>query len=80
MAENIYVGRGKENKYGLSINVCIDDIVEYAKDNLEKSKNGKTYIRLDVSKMKKPDDHKNTHYVKVNTWKPEPKKDESIPW
>jgi len=69
----IYVGNGKKGKYGVKINICLDDMFAYAKDKIEKSKNGKKYIRLDVSERKEPDQYGNDYSVKIDTWKPEKK-------
>lgn len=66
--DNVYVGSGKESKYGVKINLCIDSILEYAEDNIAFAKNGKKYINIDVNKMKQPDKFGNSHSVKVDTW------------
>jgi hypothetical protein len=73
MSEIIYVGKGKTSKFGIKVNLCINDIAEYAKANIQPAKDGKKYIRLDVNTMKAEDQYGNTHTVKVDTWKPEPK-------
>ena len=74
MSEQIhYVGNGKKGQYGIRISVCINDIAEYAKENIEKSANGKKYINLDINERKEVDKFGNTHSVKINTWKPEKK-------
>lgn len=73
MSENLWVGKGKQGKFGVRISVCLDDLFNYAKDNIEPSKNGKKYINLDVNPMKQKDPWNNTHTVKIDTWKPEPK-------
>ena len=73
----LYCGKGKEGKYGPKINICINDICAYAKDNIQPAKNGKKYIRLDVVKMKSPDEYGNELTVKIDTWKPDPKTEAS---
>lgn len=73
MSETLYVGKGKQGKFGVRISVCLDEIFSYAKDNIEPAKNGKKYINLEVNQMRNEDAWKNTHTVKIDTWKPEPK-------
>ncbi len=70
MTDTIYVGRGKESKFGIKLNICLDDLFNYAKDNIEKASNGKKYINLEVCQLKQPDDRGKTHYIKIDTWKP----------
>ena len=71
MTENIYVGRAKSTKFGMKLNICLDDMFSYAKENIDTAKNGKKYIRLDVVGLKEEDDKGNTHSVKIDQWKPE---------
>lgn len=73
--DKIYVGSGKESKFGVKINVCLDELFAYAKDNIDPAKNGKKYIRLEVTRRKNEDDHGNTHSVSVDTWKPDKKEE-----
>lgn len=76
MADNpIYVGSGKAGKFGVKINICINDIAEYAKANIKAADNGKKYIRLEVNPRKSEDQYGNTHSVRIDTWKPEEKKE-----
>lgn len=69
MSEKIYIGKGKPGKFGTKINICISDIPEDAFSTL----NGKKYFRADVLPRKDPDDKGNTHYIVLDTWKPEAK-------
>jgi hypothetical protein len=71
--DKIYVGSGKESMYGMRIEVCLEQLQLYAEQNLKPSNNGKTYVKLDISKRKQPDNFGNTQAVSINTWKPEPK-------
>ena len=69
--EKIYVGTGKEfGQYGdVNIDICLSDL---PKEWIVKSeKNGKSYIKLTVSKKKEVDKYGNSHTVTVNTFKPE---------
>jgi hypothetical protein len=80
--EKIYVGTGKEfGQYGdVNIDICLSDL---PKDWIKKSeKNGKSYIKLTVSKRKEADKYGNSHSVTVNTFKPEKQaaKSEDLPF
>jgi len=71
--EKIYVGSGKEfGQYGdINIDICLSDL---PKEWIKKSdKNGKSYIKLTVSKKRQADQYGKTHSVSVNTFKPEVK-------
>jgi len=75
MSEKIYVGSGVEKFDGdlVEISVCLSKLpkefmFEY---------NDKKYIKLKVSKKRKEDEYGNTHYVTVDTYKPEKKKEEA---
>jgi|TARA_R110000764_G_scaffold187081_1_gene272472 hypothetical protein len=74
MEEKIYVGSGKSKFDGnlVSCSLCLTDlpaehIYEY---------NNKKYIKLNVQKKKEEDQYGKTHSVSVDTWKPEPKKED----
>ena len=71
MAEGkIYCGNGKRRMDWLvGISICLDDVpAEFIKTG----KNGKRYVNLDLCKNKDgADRYGNTHYITVNTWKPE---------
>jgi hypothetical protein len=75
--DKIYVGRGKQSKYGIRVNLCLDDMCNYSKDNIEKATNGKKYISLNVNNLKQEDERGNTHSVSIDTWKPEKKEESS---
>ena len=70
---DIYCGSGKEYVFenGGSINslsICLDDI---PKEFIKEAKNGKRYINLKLgSKRGGKDQYGNTHWIKVDTWKP----------
>ena len=68
----IYCGSGKEKTFDnggsiISISVALED---YPKEFLTEY-NGKRYLRLDVCKKREVDQYGKSHYVAVNTWKPE---------
>jgi|TARA_Y100001973_G_C5023956_1_gene244595 hypothetical protein len=75
MSEKIYCGSGKEKFDGdlISVNICLSDI---PKEEIQTGKNGKKYVRINVSKRKQEDNYGNTHSVSIDTWKPEMKKEE----
>lgn len=73
MADKIYVGNGKSKFDGqqVAVSLCLTDlpsehIFEY---------NGKKYIKLLVQEKREADEYGKTHYVAVDTWKPEPKEE-----
>jgi hypothetical protein len=75
--DKIYVGTGKEfGQYGdINLNICLSDI---PKEWIVKSdKNGKSYVKLTVSKRKESDKYGNSHTVTVNTFKPEKQAEKS---
>ncbi len=74
--DRIYCGKGKQGKYGVKLNICLDDIPA---EHTTTGKNGKRYARLELKESRKPDDYGNTHYVEVDTWKPDGQRRESAP-
>ena len=77
--ERIYVGSGVEKFDGDLVNtsICLSDIKENASEHIFEY-NGKKYIKLKVVKKQNTDDYGKTHYVEVDTWKPEAKKEEAV--
>ncbi len=74
MEDKIYVGSGTEKFDGnlVSCSLCLTDlpkehVFEYS---------GKKYIKLNIQKKKQADEYGKTHFIAVDTWKPEPKKEE----
>ena len=67
--KKIYVGSGKEfGQYGqVGINICLSDL---PKEHIFTGKTGKKYIKLNVCKKKEVDQYGKSHYVAVDTWKP----------
>ena len=86
MSEKIYCGKGKQGQYGLRVNLCLSDIPAEHTNAF----NNKTYVNLDISQLRQPDQRGNTHTVTVNTWKPQgqqqapsapqPQHTEDLPW
>ena len=75
--EKIYVGSGVEKFDGdlIQQSICLTDIKNNAKDYIFEY-DGKQYIKLKTVKKREVDQYGKTHYVEVDTWKPEQKKQE----
>ena len=72
--EKIYVGNGTSKFDGnmISCSVCLTDLPQEHMFEY----NGKKYIKLNVSaKREGADEYGKTHYLAVDTFKPEPKKE-----
>tara|TARA_R100000544_G_C2220331_1_gene57121 strand:- start:33 stop:284 length:252 start_codon:yes stop_codon:yes gene_type:complete len=75
MEEKIYVGSGTEKFDGnlVSCSLCLTDLPkEHIFDY-----NGKKYVKLNITKKRETDQYGKTHYVAIDTYKPEPKKEEA---
>jgi len=68
MEDKIYVGSGTEKFDGnlVSCSLCLSDL---PKEHVFEYSG----IKLNVQKKKQADEYGKTHYVAVDTWKPEPK-------
>lgn len=80
MGEQIYVGNGKERKFdnGGSIIKCRLNLTQLSKAaqeygfTIDRGKNeGDRMITIEVCQRREKDDYNNTHYVKVDTWRPD---------
>ena len=73
--EKIFVGGGKEKFDGnmVDASICLTDITNNAKEFIFEFE-GKKYIKLNVVKKREEDQYGKTHYIEVNTYKPEEKK------
>jgi|TARA_R110000751_G_scaffold92044_2_gene180291 hypothetical protein len=71
--EKIYVGNGTSKFDGnqVSCSVCLTDLPQEHMFEY----NGKKYIKLIVQQKRETDEYGKTHYVAVDTWKPEVKKE-----
>ena len=72
--KKIYVGNGnkRDGKYGTfrSVSICLSDLPP---EHITKSeKNGKKYIKLNISDHDKPDKYNHDVSVTIDTWKPDP--------
>ena len=72
--EKIYVGSGKSKFEGdqVSISVCLSDLPKDWKFEY----NNKEYVKLIVQKKREVDQYGKTHYVAIDTFKPEAKTEE----
>lgn len=74
--EKIYVGSGTSKFDGnlISCSICLSDLPQEHMFEY----NGKKYIKVNVSaKRDGADDYGKTHYVAIDTFKPEAKKEEA---
>jgi len=74
--EKIFVGSGVEKFEGnmVQASLCLSDIPKEHVFEFE----GKKYIKLKVVKKREADQYGKSHYIEVDTWRPdEPKKQES---
>ena len=69
MADKIFCGDGKAfGQYeSVKISVCLDDLPE---EFIKTAKNGKRYVSMVLNKKREPDQYGKTHYIEVDTWKP----------
>ena len=74
MSEKIYCGTGKKHTdYDIvNVSLCLTDL---PKEHIFEYKD-KKYIKLKVVGKKEVDQFGKTHYVEVDTWKPEQKQPE----
>tara|TARA_R110002073_G_scaffold281138_4_gene445393 strand:+ start:227 stop:484 length:258 start_codon:yes stop_codon:yes gene_type:complete len=72
--DKIYVGSGVSKFDGdqVACSLCLTDIPQEHMFEY----NGKKYIKLIVQKKREADQYGKTHYVAIDTWKPEPKEEE----
>ncbi len=74
--EKIYVGSGKEKSFDnggsiINLTIGLDGIKEYFEKYGFTTDQGKKKLKLIVSKRREIDQYGNSHYVTVDTWKPE---------
>lgn len=67
----------KESKYGLRVSIKVDSFIEQIKSIA----NEKGYANLEIQPRKEKGKYGETHYCKVDDWKPDPnyKKAEPTP-
>ena len=74
--DKIYVGNGVEKFDGdmVEFSLNLTKLGKEATDHMFEY-NGEKFIKLKVAKMKETNEYGKTHYVEVNTYKPEVKKE-----
>ena len=74
----IYVGNGVEKFDGdmVEFSLNLTKLGKEATDHMFEY-NGEKFIKLKVAKMKETNEYGKTHYVEVDTWKPEAKKEKT---
>lgn len=77
MAEKIYIGQGKQSKFGVKCSLCLDDIPQNAQPV---AKNGKRYVNFEIKAKKEADQYGKTHYLELDTWQPPATKSEDLPF
>ena len=77
--DRIYVGNGVEKFDGdmVEFSLNLTKLGKEATDHMFEY-NGEKFIKLKVAKMKETNEYGKTHYVEVNTFKPEAKKAEPV--
>lgn len=68
--EILFCGKGYQRQdWCIGLDICLSDIPgEYIREF-----KGKSYVKIDAIKRKTIGEKGDTHYLKINTWKPEPK-------
>jgi Cys-tRNA synthase (O-phospho-L-seryl-tRNA:Cys-tRNA synthase) len=72
MADYISIN-GKESKYGIKLSGKADKVIE----EIKKHTNEKGYFNFELKKRTELGKYGETHYVKVDDWKPTPKAEEN---
>lgn len=72
--EKIYVGKGVSKFDGdqVACSICLSEI---PKEHMFEY-DGKKYVKVIVQKKREVDQYGKTHYVAIDTWKPEQKAEE----
>lgn len=61
---------GKKSKYGIKLSGKTEDVIKA----LQSITNDKGYFNLEVLEKREPGKYGDTHYVKEDTWQPDPAK------
>ena len=65
----IYCGSGKIGKFDIvNGSICLDDIPAKFK---RQSKNGKTYVNINICPKREVDQYGKSHYIIVDQWEPQ---------
>lgn len=76
MNDKIYIGNGKEKTFdngGSVINcmITMDGLAQIFKDHGFTTQNGVKKLKLIIGKRREIDQYGNSHYVQIDTWKPD---------
>jgi hypothetical protein len=71
MEEKIYIGMGKQGKYGIKLSIPMKDIETLVTVAGENS----GWANLELKERREASEKGWTHYMVVDTWKPEPKEE-----
>ena len=76
MSDKIYIGNGKEKTFdngGSVINcmITMDGLSQIFKDHGFTTQNGVKKLKLIIGKRREIDQYGNSHYVQIDTWKPD---------
>lgn len=63
--------RYKQGKFGGKLSININNLI----NELNPLKNEKGYVNLNIHELREIDKYGNTHYIVLDEWKPEPKKE-----
>lgn len=72
MADYISIN-GKKSKYGIKLSGKAEKVIE----EIQKHTNSGGYFNFELCERKEPGKYGETHYVKVDDWKPTPKNEPS---
>ena len=64
----------KETKYSLKTSFNVERFIEF----LQEHKNEKGYVNTEIKKRKEPGKYGDTHFMALDTWKPEVKEEKEV--
>lgn len=83
-SEKIFVGSGRKKTFNdggsiINIMLSLDGLKEHFENYGFKTDQGKHKLKLVLSERREIDQYGNTHYLTVDTWKPEQKQPDEKP-
>ena len=74
MSEKIYLNgiNGKQGKFGVRVSINVEKFIS----ELQKHKNAKGYVNINMNERRDADKYGNTHSFQLDTWQPVVEKDE----
>lgn len=77
MNDKLFCGSGKKVEFGnggsiMKMSICLDDLEAALAQGygFTSGRSGKRYVRVEAKRKRDPDERGNTHYLEVDTWKP----------